>query len=502
VNVPDREGDKEGPPGVAKPAASQGASGFAADTIVLFGATGDLARKKLFPALYGLARRGFHGPRVVGVARSNWDGDRLRRHVHDAIDSQPGAVDESVFDALSRSLSYISGDYRNQDTFQRLREHLGPDSHPLFYLAIPPSMFETVVMHLASSGLNQGGRVVVEKPFGRDLQSARDLNACLHQAFPEAEIYRIDHFLGKEPVQNLLVFRFANGLLDQVWNRGSVASVQLTMAEDFGVDGRGAFYDEVGAVRDVVQNHLLQVVAMLTMEPPVGVAADDIRGEKLKVFRAMKPIDPEHIVRGQYRGYRAEEGVAPDSTVETYIALRLEVESWRWAGIPFFIRAGKCLATTALEAVVEFNQSPRLLFAEPHQPPPPPNRVRFRLNGDEEGIRLTMQAKVPGEEMVTRPIDLGFTYDEVFGNERMEAYERLLSDALEGQPALFATQESAEQAWRIVTPVLEHPGPVYPYEPSSWGPAEADAVAAPCGGWVNPDDAPAPHRSPWEAARG
>jgi glucose-6-phosphate 1-dehydrogenase len=265
-----------------------------------------------------------------------------------------------------------------------------------------------------------------------------------------------------------------------------VASVQITLAEDFGVDGRGGFYDEVGALRDVVQNHLLQVVALLTMEPPVGAEADDIRGEKVKVFRAMKPIDPAHIVRGQYRGYREEEGVAPDSTVETYIALRLEIESWRWAGVPFYIRTGKCLATTGLEAVVEFHQPPRLLFAEPHHSPPLPNHLRFRLDGDEEGISLALQTKVPGEEIVTQPVDLSFTYDEAFGNERMEAYERLLSDAIEGQAALFAREDGVEQAWRVVAPVLDHPGPVHLYEPGSWGPHDAESVGAPGGGWLNP----------------
>jgi glucose-6-phosphate 1-dehydrogenase len=458
------------------------------DTIVLFGATGDLARKKLFPALYGLARRGLPVRRVVGVARSSWDDDRLRGFARDAIQSQFGAVDEAAFAALACSLSYLSGDYRTPATFQRLREHLGPISRPLFYLAIPPSMFETVVSGLSNTGLNQGARVVVEKPFGRDLQSARELNGCLHGAFPEAEIYRVDHFLGKEPVQNLLVFRFANGLLDQVWQRGSVASVQITMAEDFGVEGRGGFYDEVGAVRDVVQNHLLQVVALLTMEPPVGVDANDIRGEKVKVFRAMKPIDPTHIVRGQYRGYRDEAGVAPDSLVETYIALRLDIESWRWSGVPFYVRTGKRLATTALEAVVEFHQPPRLLFASSDQHRPSPNRLRFRLDGDHEGISMAVQVKVPGDDIVTRAVDLDFTYAQSFGHEHMEAYERLLSDALEGDAALFASQEGVEQAWRIVSPALDDHGPVYVYEPGSWGPEEANTTAAPFGGWLNPGE--------------
>jgi len=459
-----------------------------ADALVLFGATGDLARKKLFPALYGLAKRRRLGIPVVGVARSDWDDERLRAYARESVTSQIHDVDERALAELLESLTFMSGDYQQLETFQRLRQHLGHAQHPVFYLAIPPSVFEGVVGCLAASGLNQGARVVVEKPFGRDFASARELNTHLHSAFPESTIYRIDHYLGKETVQNLLVFRFANGLFEPTWNRRYIANVQITMAESFGVQGRGGFYEEVGALRDVVQNHLLQVVALLAMEPPIGVSAEDQRDEKVKVFKGMKPIDPAEVVRGQYRGFREEKGVAPDSQVETFIALRLEIETWRWAGVPFYIRAGKSLATTGLEAVVEFRQPPRLLFAAPHAPAPHPNHLRFRLGGTDEGISMSVQAKMPGEEIITQSVNLGFTYDEVFGMDRMEAYERLLSDVIEGHAALFAREDSVEQTWRIVEPVLRSPPPVHIYEPGSWGPPEADTLAAPDGGWHNPGE--------------
>ena len=437
-----------------------------ADAFVFFGAMGDLAYRKIFPALQALIARGGLRIPIIGVGRSTSDVDGLRARARASLEAN-GGIDPKAFETLSSLLQFVKGDYQDPQTFTRLRSALGSAKIPLYYLAIPPDTFATVANGLRTSGCNSGARVVVEKPFGRDLESAKALNATLHRCFPEPSIFRIDHYLGKEPVQNLIYFRFNNTFLEPIWNRDHVRSVQLTMAEQIGVEGRGRFYEEVGAIRDVVQNHLLELVALLTMEAPKDDHHDALRDEKLRAFQAMEPLKPADVVRGQFDGYRREDGVAPASTVETFVALRLCVSSPRWAGVPFHIRAGKRMPASATEIRVELDR--------------PGNFVRFRLSPD-VAISLGARTKAPGEAMAGEDVEL---LVKNFEAGEMTPYERLIGDALRGDAMLFVREDEVEAAWTVVNPVLGDATPVHAYAQETWGPAEAAAVAPP-GGWFNP----------------
>jgi glucose-6-phosphate 1-dehydrogenase len=450
--------------------------------LVLFGVTGDLAHKQIFPALYAMVKRGELTVPVIGVAFPKWSIERLQKRITQSIKSTCGIDNRRALHTLLSLFSYVSGDYKDPATFAKIKQALGPARRPAHYLAIPPSLFETVITNLAAAGLAKDARVIIEKPFGRDLASAKELNRIAHAAFPEDSIFRIDHFLGKEAIMNLLYFRFANSYLEPIWNRNYVASVQITMAENFGVKGRGAFYETAGCLRDVIENHLFQIVALLAMEAPATRNYGSVQSEKAQVFEAMRPLTPDDVVRGQYAGYRQEADVAKNSDVETFCALRLFIDSWRWAGVPWYLRSGKDLPVTATEVLVELKPPPQRLFEDSVSKDSRANYLRFRISPD-ASIALATRVKLPGHEYIGEQREL-FLSEELAGEE--PPYERLLGDAMRGDGALFTREDAVEAAWAVVDPVLKKHHRVKVYKPGTWGPKEANSILASGQSWHNP----------------
>jgi glucose-6-phosphate 1-dehydrogenase len=453
-----------------------------ADALVIFGVTGDLAHKMVIPALFAMVKSGALNVPVIGVASSKWDLAQLRKHARDSIEQAGKIDDRKALDHLLSLLQYVSGDYSDPATFKALKLALGDARRPAHYLAIPPGLFATVIKNLGAAGLADQARVIVEKPFGRDLASARALNKVALSVFDEDAIFRIDHYLGKEAIMNILYFRFANSFLEPIWNRNCVASVQITLAEDFGVKGRGRFYESAGCLRDVIQNHLFQIVALLAMEPPAYQGYAAVHSEKAKVFQAMRPVQPDDVVRGQYTGYRKEPGVDKDSDVETFCAMRLFIDSWRWQGVPWYLRSGKCLPATAAEVLVELKPPPQKLFDDSAPVNGHANYLRFRLSPN-SAVALAARVKRAGKEFVGDQREL-YLLDEQSGIE--SPYVRLLSDAMAGNGGLFTREDAVEAAWVVVDPVLDSTAPVYPYKPGSWGPKQADELIAADGSWHNP----------------